>query len=71
MQHWYFCEKRNWLKMLVLHGSDLQSGYGTAPLPEIKGLLWASDQERLPFSVCIVHLTQALIQALPLKMYNT
>lgn len=71
MQHWYLCEERTWLRILVLVGGDWQPWFGAAPLSQIRTLLWASDQEKFPFCVCIVSLTEAVIQPFLLEEYNT
>lgn len=71
MQHWYLRKERTWLRILILVGSDWQSQFGAAPLSQIRTLFWASDQEKFPFCVCIVPLTEALIQPFLLEEYNT
>lgn len=71
MQHRYLREERTWLRILVLVGGDWQSRFGAAPLYQIRTLFWARDQEKFPFCVCIIPLTEALIQPFLLEEYNT
>lgn len=71
MRHWCLCEEGTWLRILILVGGDWQSRFGAAPLSQIRTLFWASDQEKFPFCLCIVSLTEAVIQPFLLEEYHT